>query len=755
MKAKSFRMLLVSLLLCDMIGCGEKPEPVVEKPKPAAEEPEPVGESPKPRIEDLKAVVSEAQKECGEPGKAQPDLAFTKDEAVARQKESSQSLGTPAEITNGIGMKLKLIPEGEFMMGSPDDKRCPRHKVRITKPFYLGVYEVTQAECEKVMGKNPSNFQGADNPVEKVTWEDAAEFCKKLSAKEGRTYRLPTEAEWEYACRAGSTTLYSFGDDQANLGEYAWYLANSDKKTRPAGEKKPNNWGLCDMHGNVWEWCQDWYDLDYYAVSPTGDPPGPETGSLRVYRGGSWDAPAGNCGSSDRYGYVPSYGSIFLGFRVAADPPSQSSQEEAEAVAARKAAMKKAVLIKAISSWASREVNWLDELRDLSIRFPGPRDAVIRHMSMRPSHSGGGVIEIDGLVRDPRIVVEIEQKIRDEYRSLRIPRIQERRLERDSTWHFHASMAVKPRRKDRYVSHLPEEQRHQEQGNPQVSEATVVAEEPIHDNVQQVLQQLARYESQSLPGDWEVARSLYRAWLLELVDDVKLANPTVASGPARKERYHTLPSFSVRGHGTLEQLKIFLFAFYQTDLLHQIRSLSIRPPAQGNQLDLSMSIEALVLDHIAPDGDDGDQQTVVEEFRQRCSRVSNRLASDNLEDYDVIDRRNLFSEVRTGHSDARIPAALDAPPTREPRIPRKDTVSRNRLPKGLPSWFVLRDTDGDAQLTLQEYAPDSSAPDIKEFSRYDGNGDGVLTPQECLQGASSVKLEDKTSDEVETPPAED
>jgi formylglycine-generating enzyme required for sulfatase activity len=267
------------------------------------------------------------------------------------------SADLPEEFTNSIGMKFKLIPAGEFMMGSSEspaelaeafpnieswfskDER-PQHKVRITKPFYLGVTEVTQEQYEKVMGKNPSYFcktgEGANKvkeidtsnfPVEQVTWDDAVEFCKKLSAREGQTYRLPTEAEWEYACRAGSTTRYCFGDDESQLDEYAWVAVNSDLHSHSVGKKKPNAWGLHDMHGNVWEWCQDWYESDYYAESPTADPPGPSTGSSRVYRGGSWGNLFRNCLSSLRSRDLPAFRLYYLGFRVARGPSaSQPSQ---------------------------------------------------------------------------------------------------------------------------------------------------------------------------------------------------------------------------------------------------------------------------------------------------------------------------------------------------------------------------------------------------------------------------------------------
>ena len=188
--------------------------------------------------------------------------------------------------------------------------------MRITKPFYLGKYLVTQEQWEDVMGSNPATSRGRRSPVETVSWDDCQEFIRKLNARfphpgplpEGEgVFRLPTEAQWEYACRAGSTTRYCFGDDESGLGEYAWYDANSGGKTHPVGEKKPNAWGLYDMHGNVWEWCQDWYDGGYYAKSPTDDPTGPAAGSYRVIRGGSWFDPARGCRSADRDWCAPGY----------------------------------------------------------------------------------------------------------------------------------------------------------------------------------------------------------------------------------------------------------------------------------------------------------------------------------------------------------------------------------------------------------------------------------------------------------------
>ena len=226
-----------------------------------------------------------------------------------------------ATLETSIGMKLLLIPAGEFQMGSPESdtkaysSEKPQHPVRITQPFYLGVTEVTQEQYERVMGTNPSNFKGSELPVETVSWEDAVEFCRKLSAKVGRPYRLPTEAEWEYACRAGSRTKWSFGDAESSLGEYAWYSSNSGSTTHPVGEKKPNAWGLCDMHGNVWEWCSDWYGE--YASAAVSDPSGATAGSNRVLRGGGWNYGPGYCRSAYRRSVAPGSRYDSLGFRVA------------------------------------------------------------------------------------------------------------------------------------------------------------------------------------------------------------------------------------------------------------------------------------------------------------------------------------------------------------------------------------------------------------------------------------------------------
>ena len=233
----------------------------------------------------------------------------------------------PKEITyytNELGMEFVLVRPGEFMMGSTrrepgrEGDEGPRHQVRITKGFTMGAHEVTQEQYAEVMGRNPSKFSGAQNPVEQVSWNDAVEFCTRLSRKEGRTYRLPTEAEWEYAGRAGSTTAYCYGNDPGQLGEYAWYEGTSGEKTHQVGLKQPNAWGLYDVHGNVWEWCQDWY-ADYKR-GPAEDPVGVASGVYRVVRGGSWfDYPLA-FRSASRGRNSPSCRSDDQGFRVVFAP---------------------------------------------------------------------------------------------------------------------------------------------------------------------------------------------------------------------------------------------------------------------------------------------------------------------------------------------------------------------------------------------------------------------------------------------------
>jgi formylglycine-generating enzyme required for sulfatase activity len=204
------------------------------------------------------------------------------------------------------------ISAGEFSMGSTngDSDEQPVHRVRISREFEMGKYEVTQAQWEAVMGNNPSNFKGPDLPVETVSWDDVQEFISKLNQSDNKyQYRLPTEAEWEYAARAGST-----GDYAGDLDAMAWYSNNSGNTTHPVGQKQANAWGLHDMHGNVWEWCQDWYGP--YAEGVVTDPQGPSSGSYRVARGGGWPSPAQRCRSAYRGNAAPGARRNLLGSRL-------------------------------------------------------------------------------------------------------------------------------------------------------------------------------------------------------------------------------------------------------------------------------------------------------------------------------------------------------------------------------------------------------------------------------------------------------
>jgi len=293
---------------------------------------------------------------------------------------------TPQTITNSIGIRLRLIPAGEFLMGSPDSdpdalwSETPAHRVRITASFYLGVHEVTRGQFRKFVEaeryqtegerdgqgghgydattdsgqrspeytwRNPGFAQTDDHPVVNVSWNDAAAFAEWLSRKEGTRYRLPTEAEWEYACRAGTTTRWYHGNDEARLAQVG-NLADASAKvkfpnrkgtiratdghvfTAPVGQFQANRFGLYDMHGNVWEWCQDRWGHRYYAASPTDDPPGASGGSRRVCRGGGWNCVTRCSRAAIRSGCEPSFRDYSLGFRLArvvsSSSPSRSTR---------------------------------------------------------------------------------------------------------------------------------------------------------------------------------------------------------------------------------------------------------------------------------------------------------------------------------------------------------------------------------------------------------------------------------------------
>lgn len=238
---------------------------------------------------------------------------FSSDDAIDARNRWGKYLETASTVESPSGISLVLIPAGEFMMGGEKyDWEEPVHKVRISKAFYLATTEVTRRQCKHVMGKGPWEGKGDDDsPAADINWDDAQAFCKKLSKKEDKTYRLPSEAEWEYACRAGTNTEYSFGGAEDSLPDYAWYDKNTlkvfEKFAHAVAQKKPNAFGLYDMHGNVDEWCQDKYDTEYYKNSPLRDPVNLDSGSYRVLRGGSWSNAAWSCRSATREEFNPSF----------------------------------------------------------------------------------------------------------------------------------------------------------------------------------------------------------------------------------------------------------------------------------------------------------------------------------------------------------------------------------------------------------------------------------------------------------------
>lgn len=239
---------------------------------------------------------------------------------TAKPRQEAPVVVTRPTFRNALGMMFVQPPVGAFDMGGALQADGRPHTIRITKPFAIGIHEVTQAQFQSIMGNNPSAYPSDGGPVDSVTWEDARQFCEKLSQHEaerraGRTYRLPTEAEWEYCCRAGSPGPFAFGGrlgiDRANT------RMSGLTRPMPPGNYPPNAWGIYDMHGNLWEWCGDWYSSDYYLESPINDPPGPASGIRRVLRGGAWNSPPDQCTSAHRGDlHLPTHRGSDVGFRV-------------------------------------------------------------------------------------------------------------------------------------------------------------------------------------------------------------------------------------------------------------------------------------------------------------------------------------------------------------------------------------------------------------------------------------------------------
>jgi formylglycine-generating enzyme required for sulfatase activity len=238
---------------------------------------------------------------------------------------------TSDEVKTESGMKMVRLPGGSFIMGDENEVDSSPHEVSVN-PFFIDAHPVTQEEYEKLIGDNPSRWKGSQNPVEQIRWSDAVRYCNARSEAEdlqacydlntwecdfsANGYRLPTEAEWEYACRAGTKTAYFFGNDASKLKDYAWFDENSGQKPQPVGQKPANPWGLYDMCGNVWEWCNDFYKVDYYQESPRENPRGPEMGETKVVRGGAWKFSAESCRSGYRYNEDPGYADVCFGYDI-------------------------------------------------------------------------------------------------------------------------------------------------------------------------------------------------------------------------------------------------------------------------------------------------------------------------------------------------------------------------------------------------------------------------------------------------------
>ena len=240
---------------------------------------------------------------------------------------STKPIGaTYVETAKGVNMTMVYVEGGTFQMGvTPEqgsdiwDSTKPVHSVTLDS-YYVGECEVTQAQWRAIMGNNPSKFTGDDNPVEMVNWEDAQAFCRELSRVSGKTYVLPTEAQWEYAARGGKKNQGCKYSGSSEMSDVAWYWNNSNKQTHPVKQKQPNELGLYDMSGNVWEWCSDWYGANYYSSGPNSNPTGPSSGRYRVVRGGGWNDFAGSCRVSHRDFYTSSYRFGYYGFRVVCLP---------------------------------------------------------------------------------------------------------------------------------------------------------------------------------------------------------------------------------------------------------------------------------------------------------------------------------------------------------------------------------------------------------------------------------------------------
>ena len=267
-------------------------------------------------IDEELARIEEPTVAVEEPTVVVEELALVVEKPAAVEKKE-----LIVDLGGGVTLAMVWMPSGRFFMGDASGEGDEKlvHEVTLTKGLYMGKTEVTNAQWKAVTGsprRLPKTYAGADQPVVDLSWRHAVEFAQKLSARTGARFRLPTEAEWEYAARSGSRTRYCFGNDAGSVGEHAWYARNAGRKMHPVGEKRPNAWGLFDMYGNAWEWCTDWYGENYYALGQMQDPKGPADGSERVRRGGCFGSDASYVRSAYRGAKTPVTRSFAMGFRV-------------------------------------------------------------------------------------------------------------------------------------------------------------------------------------------------------------------------------------------------------------------------------------------------------------------------------------------------------------------------------------------------------------------------------------------------------
>ena len=309
----------ILVLLMAVTTVSAQTHNVTRGSKPSTTKPSTSTSKPRTTTPTKKGNAASATRKSG--GNRQQGTTGSSASSRTQSSASSTSSTEKRQIIDNLISNMVYVSGGTFTMGATSEQGSdawdiekPAHQVTLSS-FSIGRYEVTQEEWQAVMGNNPSEFKGAKRPVENVSWNDCQEFIRKLNALTGKQFRLPTEAEWEYAARGGNKSRgYRYAGSN-DIGSVAWYYDNNNRQTHPVGQKNPNELGLYDMAGNVWEWCSDWYGA--YSSSSQVNPKGPSSGSIRVYRGGCWLSLARYCRVSYRYDSYPAYSNAYFGFRLA------------------------------------------------------------------------------------------------------------------------------------------------------------------------------------------------------------------------------------------------------------------------------------------------------------------------------------------------------------------------------------------------------------------------------------------------------